>query len=217
MKADTYKSRFHDWDFKQVAKWKTKQIEDALQDTGIVRNKLKVNAAVANAKIATELEKTEQGGFAGWMWRVCGSLPEEERLLQSGTIDGSHMRSNTRTDWYEADGVHPTVGVTAALKEFKNVGWKFLGPTTLLSFMQAAGFCNHHKPDCAMYDACNKSYFEARAKMLGSVKIEGKSKVKQEPSKSSRQKRRSSSSTTTSSSAPKSKKTAGAGARKRRK
>jgi DNA-3-methyladenine glycosylase I len=175
-KTPFFAARFEQWDYTRVARWGRPEIEAALQDAGIVRNRLKVEAAVQNAKIAVELDEEEPNGFLAFLWRHCGSAPECEvprpvlgmhrwscdvplaqRLMQHSCGAG-HMRLNNREDHIDADGVHPTVYVSAAATAFKKRGFKFLGGTTMLSFMQAAGFVNHHKRDCVSFDECERAY-----------------------------------------------------------
>lgn len=159
-KEAAFTARFERWDYTRVARWTEDDIAAALRDAGIVRNGAKVRAAVTNAKLAVELDHARPGGFERFCWRTCGCLPTAERLLQHGSrsAGGSYMRSSERTDYDTADGVHPTVGVTAAMAAFKKAGFKFMGPAATLSFVQAAGYVNHHKPDCGAFAAAEQAY-----------------------------------------------------------
>ena len=157
-KESGFFERFEQWDYSKVAKWKDTDISNALADPSIVRNSAKVRAAVANAVAATTLDKKTPFGFEKFCWANCGGFPDTERLLQHESRSGSHMRGTERVDFASADGVHPTPGVMKAVQAFKEAGFQFIGPATMLSFLQASGFVNHHKPDCSSFTAAETSY-----------------------------------------------------------
>jgi DNA-3-methyladenine glycosylase I len=161
-KEPGFAARYAQYDYTAIAKWGEADIAAALADEGIVRNGLKVRAAVANAIAATALDAAEPRGFEAFCWRTL-ALPPAERLLQHASRSDSYMRGTDRTDFDTADGTHPTVGVARAVRDFKAAGFRFLGPATMLSFMQAAGFVNHHKPDCAAFAHAEASYAAAAA------------------------------------------------------
>lgn len=160
-----FEARFEQWDYAKVARWTDADVAAALADTGIVRNAAKVRAAVANAAAALALDAAVPGGFEAFCWATCGRLPDAERLLQHGSRSGSHMRASERTDFETADGVHPTPGIAAAVAAFKARGFRFLGPATMLSFAQAAGFVNHHKPDCAVFAEAEAAHAQYAAQV----------------------------------------------------
>lgn len=164
-KAPAFETRFEGWDYTHVARWGPTEIAAALADAGIVRNGAKVRAAVSNAAVAARLDASTPGGFEAFLWDTCGSLPPTERLLQHGsrTEGGSWMRASTKEDFLTADGVHITSGVAGVVRALKSAGFQFMGPAVTLSFLQAAGFVNHHKPDCSMWAACEAAYESSRA------------------------------------------------------
>ena len=164
-KEPGFEARFARWDYAAVARWGEADIAAAMADAGIVRNQLKIRAAVANAAAAAVLDTAAPGGFEAFVWRTGGLLPEAERLLQHSSRSGdSYMRTSNRLDFVTADAVHPTVGVTAASQAFKDAGFRFLGPTTMLSFLQATGLVNHHKPDWDAYAPAEAAYAAGRAR-----------------------------------------------------
>ena len=164
-KQNGFQARFEEWEYRRVAHWGPREIEAALADPGIVRNGAKVRATVANARVATRLDDVSPGGFEAFLWQICGHLPAAERLLQHGsrTEGGSYMRASFREDFTTADGVHVTPGVAMIARRLKTAGFQFLGPATTLSFLQAAGFVNHHKPDCVAYAPAEAAYEAAVA------------------------------------------------------
>lgn len=157
-KLGGFEARFEGFEYKKLANWKEKEFEAAMGDPGIVRNKAKVRAAVSNAQAACALDALERDGFVKFCWRHCFILAPQERLLQMGSRSGSYMRASERIDFAEADGVHPTTGVTQAVKAFKAAGFKFLGPCAMLSFMQSVGAVNHHAPDCDAFAPSEAAY-----------------------------------------------------------
>lgn len=174
-KESGFEERFEGWDYSKVARWREGEIAAALADAGIVRNNAKVRAAVANAAAAVRLDAARAGGFERFCWATCGGLPAAERLLQhaSRTAGGSYMRASERTDFETADGVHPTLGVAAAAEAFKAAGFRFLGPAAMLSFMQASGFCNHHKPDCSSFAHAEAAYTAGAAAAASTSAVVG--------------------------------------------
>ena len=170
-KARNFEARFEGYDYHRVATWGASEVAAALADAGIVRNAAKVRAAVSNAAAAVQLDIAAPGGFEGFVWRTCGQLPSGERVLQMDSRSGTHMRASTKDDYVSADGVHPTVGVVAAVQAFKRAGFKFLGPAVMLSFMQAAGFCNHHKPDCSAFQLAEAAYAASAATLAARLPL----------------------------------------------
>ena len=168
-KLANFEARFERWDYARVGRWGEKEVAAAMGDAGIVRNEKKIRAAVNNARLATQLDAAAPGGFEAFCWRVCGRLPPAERLLHVASRSGSHMHADARDDYEVADGVHPTVGVAECVKAFKTQGFKFLGPAAMLSFMQAAGFVNHHQPDCSAFLPAEKRFAAAAAEMAATV------------------------------------------------
>jgi DNA-3-methyladenine glycosylase I len=162
-KEEGFASRFEGYDYTAVARWDEERVAAALADPGIVRNRAKVAAAVSNAKAACALDAAGAEGFEAFCWRVGGNFPASERLLALPSRSGTHMRSTPNTDFSEADGVHPTVSVVAAVKAFKAAGFKFVGPAVMLSFLQASGFVNHHARDCAAWAPAEAAYAAATA------------------------------------------------------
>ena len=160
-KSAGFEARFAQWDYAAVAQWGEADVAAALADPAIVRNGAKVRAAVTNAAAAAALDAAAPGGFEAFLWATCGALPPAERLLQHASRSGSYMRGTERTDFTTADGAHPTVGVMRVVRALKDAGFVFVGPATTLSFLQAAGFVNHHKPDCAAFAGAEAAFAAA--------------------------------------------------------
>ena len=136
-KRDGYRKNFADFDPLKVARFTEAKIEKILQDPGIVRNKLKVNAAVNNAKRFLEVQK-EFGSFDKYIWSFVGGKPV----------------INARKSLKE---VPPTSPESDALsKDLIKRGFKFVGTTVIYAHMQACGLVNDHVVDCWRYKGVMK-------------------------------------------------------------
>ena len=162
-KRDFFRSAFKNYDIHQVAKFTAKDVEGLMEwpDKTIIRNRSKINAVVKNAKLIAAIENSAANGagpsFAELLWNFCPQQ-NEERLKPIASVSGNHMRSEmvdkkTYATRLVSDGVHPTKTVCALSHELKNIrGFAFMGPTTVLSFMQAIGLMNHHGRDCIAFE-----------------------------------------------------------------
>lgn len=131
-KREHFRTAFRQFDFHQVARFQTADIERLLQDARIVRNRRKIEATVHNAARAIEMQR-EFGSLAGWFWRF---EPDDLPRLES------FEEAKQRTTCPQA------VELSKALKRR---GWKFVGPTTAYAFMQAMGMVNDHLIGCSRY------------------------------------------------------------------
>jgi DNA-3-methyladenine glycosylase I len=129
VKRENFRSAFHNFDFDKVARFTQRDISRLLKDEGIVRHRGKIEAAINNAKQARELVKQE-GSLAAFFWR---HEPDAKQLAKPQTV-------STSTE------------SIALSKNLKNLGWKFIGPTTAYAFMQAMGLINDHVEDCVIRD-----------------------------------------------------------------
>jgi DNA-3-methyladenine glycosylase I len=128
-KRENYRRLFDNFDAAKIARYTPKKIEKLLQDPGIVRNRLKVEATVINARAFLELQK-EPGGFSGFIWHF---------------VDGKPIRNQRRT-LKEVPASTPESDAMA--KALKRRGFKFVGTTICYAFMQAAGLVDDHTVDC---------------------------------------------------------------------
>ncbi|MEN3538415.1 DNA-3-methyladenine glycosylase I [Microbispora sp. ZYX-F-249] len=128
-KRDNFRKAFAGFSIPAVAAFGESDVERLLADTGIVRNRAKIEAAVANARAAAELP----GGLSALVWRYA-----EEPGRVPATL---------------ADVPASTAGSTALAKELKKNGFRFVGPTTAYALMQAIGLVNDHVADCHVREA----------------------------------------------------------------
>ena len=129
-KRDNYRAAFDGFNPAQVAKYDERKIAALLNDAGIIRNRLKINAAVTNAKAFLEVKK-EFGSFDAYVWRF---------------VDGKPLRRK------RGQPIVATTPISDALsKDLLKRGFKFVGSTICYSFMQAVGLVNDHDATCFRY------------------------------------------------------------------
>lgn len=126
-----YRAAFAGFDPEAVAAFGTGDVERLLADSGIVRNRLKVESAITNAKATLRLR--EAGGLAGLVWSAVGGRPRVNRWRSLAEIPAETAESR------------------ALSEELRRRGFRFVGPTVCYAFMQAAGLVNDHVVDCFRY------------------------------------------------------------------
>ena len=112
-----------------------KRVDKILQDPGIVRNKLKVNSAVTNAKAFLKVQE-EFDGFANYIWQFVGGEPIQNKIRRGSDIPATSAESD------------------ALSKDLKKRGFKFVGSTIMYAHMQATGMVNDHAVTCFRYKPC---------------------------------------------------------------
>ena len=128
-KRDNYRRAFDDFDAHKIARYSEKKIERLLQDPGIVRNRLKVNGFVKNARAYLDL--LEQGRtLDAYLWDF---------------VDGKPVQTNRKSI---SDVPATSAESDAMAKDLKKRGFTFVGSTICYAFMQAAGLVNDHLADC---------------------------------------------------------------------
>ena len=128
-KRANYKNAFANFDVNKVAAFTEQDLETLMQNEGIVRNRLKIAAAINNAKCFIAIQK-EFGSFSDYQWRFVGNKPQVNDL-------------ETLADYPAV-----TEASTLFAKDLKKRGFKFLGPTTVYAYMQACGMVNDHSNNC---------------------------------------------------------------------
>ena len=132
-KRENFRNAFDNFDYKKIVNYNQKKIEALLEDAGIVRNKLKINATVSNAKAFMDIQK-EFGSFSKYMW---------------GFTNGKPIKNKVK-NYTEAP---PTTALSDALsKDLKKRGFKFVGSTVMYAHMQATGMVNDHEVSCFRYN-----------------------------------------------------------------
>jgi DNA-3-methyladenine glycosylase I len=131
-KRENYRKAFAGFDPAKVARFTAKDVERLMQNAGIIRNRLKIEAAINNARCFLEVKK-EFGTFAKYIW---------------GFVGGKPIRNKWKT-LKDLPAVTPEAEALA--KDLKKRGFKFLGPTVIYAHMQATGMVNDHSVDCFRY------------------------------------------------------------------
>ena len=130
-----YRKCFAEFDPEKVARFTQKRIDKILLDPGIVRNKLKVNSAVTNAKLFLQIQE-EFDGFHNYIWGFVGQKPRQNRFSKDSDVPATSPESD------------------AMSKDMKKRGFKFVGSTILYAHMQATGMVNDHVTSCFRYKPC---------------------------------------------------------------
>ncbi len=130
-KRDNYRAVFDNFEVTKVARYKQPKIERLLADSGIIRNRLKIESAISNAKAFMAVQK-EFGSFYSYLWQF---------------VDGHSLKRKRGSQ------VLPKTPVSDALsKDLSKRGFRFVGSTICYAFMQAVGMVNDHDPRCFRYD-----------------------------------------------------------------
>jgi DNA-3-methyladenine glycosylase I len=132
-KRENFRKAFAGFDYRKVARFSQREIARLLKDRGIIRNRLKIEAAVNNAKRFLEVRR-QHGTFSNYMW---------------SWVNGKPIFNKPRT---LKDYPPYTKEALAWAKDLKIRGFKFLGPTVVYAHMQAVGMVNDHTIDCFRHD-----------------------------------------------------------------
>ncbi len=131
-KRENYRAALDGFDPVRVAAYGPRQIEVMLKNEGLIRNRLKMNAAVANARAFLEVQAA-YGTFDRYIWQFVDGRPVRNRWRKTSAIPAWTPRSQTMS------------------RELKHRGFRFVGPTICYAFMQATGMVNDHIVDCFCY------------------------------------------------------------------
>jgi DNA-3-methyladenine glycosylase I len=138
-KREEYRKAFDDFDARSIASYDENKINSLLANPGIVRNKLKINSAVGNAKAFLAVQESF-GSFDEYIWLF---------------VDGRPLCNHFKT---AADLPVSTRVSDLMSKDLKKRGFKFVGSTICYAFMQATGMVNDHTVDCFRYNEIKKAY-----------------------------------------------------------
>jgi DNA-3-methyladenine glycosylase I len=131
-KRDGYRDAFAGFEPERVAAFTPDDVDRLMLDPGIVRNRSKITATIDNARAVVALEKSGID-FVGHLWSFVGGRPIQNRFEKMGDLPAETPASK------------------AMSKDLKARGFRFVGPTILYAFMQAAGLVNDHTIDCYRY------------------------------------------------------------------
>jgi len=131
-KRENYRKAFHDFDVDTISKYKEGDMRRLLADPGIVRNRLKIESAIKNARSVLDI-RGEYGSLDSYLWRYVDGAPRQNAWRSMGEIPSRTKISD------------------ALSKDLKKRGFKFVGSTICYAFMQAVGMANDHTTDCFRY------------------------------------------------------------------
>jgi len=135
-KRDNYRRAFSGFDPKKVARFDASSVEKLLTDPGIVRNRLKVESTVTNAKAFLAVQK-EFGSFDAYIWRFVNGQPLQNKWRRMSNVPARTEQSD------------------AMSKELSRRGFRFVGSTVCYAMMQATGMVNDHLVGCFRYAQLN--------------------------------------------------------------
>ena len=132
-RRESYQRAYDAFDPVKIADWDSKKVHSLLQNEGIIRNRLKIQSAIVNARAYLDIIE-EYGSFADFMW---------------GFVDGRPVQNC----WHEQEQIPAATSASTRMsRELKRKGFTFVGPTICYAFMQAVGMVNDHVTGCFRYD-----------------------------------------------------------------
>lgn len=137
-KREIFRQCFNNFDFDSIAEFGEADVERIMATEGMIRSPRKINAVINNARCYQKVRE-EFGSFCDYLWAYSGG----KTILYNGHADGAIPVSNGLSDKISRD--------------LKRRGFKYVGPITIYSHMQACGIINDHSIDCPCYDRINNS------------------------------------------------------------
>ncbi|MBM6618791.1 DNA-3-methyladenine glycosylase I [Bacillus suaedaesalsae] len=132
-KRDHYRVAFDHFDPIKISNYNDEKVEELLQNAGIVRNKLKINAVITNAKAYLKIVE-EYGSFRDYIWSFVGGMPIQNHFNDLSEVPATSEISDKMS------------------KDLKKRGFKFVGSTICYAYMQATGMVNDHITTCFCYN-----------------------------------------------------------------
>jgi DNA-3-methyladenine glycosylase I len=136
-KREAFRLAFDGFDPERIARYSKRKVESLMRDEGIVRNRMKIDGAIASARAWLDIMETG-AGFAPFLWDFTGGKPIVNRYEKMSEVPAETELSRTIS------------------KELKARGFKFCGPTIIYAFMQAIGMVNDHLTNCPRHAACER-------------------------------------------------------------
>jgi len=135
-KRPHFRKVFKNFDAEKIACFDEKKIAALMEDPGIVRNRLKIEATISNAKAFLDLQ--ERDGLAHFLWSFVDGKPQQNNFRSMAEVPAETEVSRKMS------------------KALKKAGFRFVGPTTVYAMMQSAGLVNDHMVTCPRHAACRK-------------------------------------------------------------
>ena len=128
-KRENFREAFDHFDYKKIAKYDECKFQELIENKGIIRNKLKIKAAISNAQAFMDIQK-EFGSFSTYIWSFTN-----DRIIQNNFVNSKQVPATTE--------LSDTIS-----KDLKKRNFKFVGSTVIYAHMQATGMVNDHTKDC---------------------------------------------------------------------
>jgi len=135
-KREAFRKAFDGFDPAKIARYSEKKVAKLMADEGIIRNRAKIEAAVASAQAYLAIQ--EKDGFGNYLWGFVDGKPQQNQFRRPAQIPAESPLS------------------VAMSKDLKSRGFKFCGPTIIYAFAQAVGMVNDHLVTCWRHDECAK-------------------------------------------------------------
>ncbi|GGF78444.1 DNA-3-methyladenine glycosylase I [Paenibacillus albidus] len=128
-KRESFRSAFDGFDPERIVRYDEAKISELMNDSGIIRNRLKIESIIRNAGVYLQICR-EKGGFAEYIWSFAGGAPVVNQWTQRADVPATTPQSDEMS------------------KALKKKGMKFVGSTICYAFMQSSGMVNDHTLDC---------------------------------------------------------------------
>lgn len=132
-KRNNFRQAFDNFDYRKIANYQEDKVDELMKNAGIIRNQLKIKAAITNASAFMEIQK-EFGSFCKYIWSFV-----DEEPIQNEIEDHNNAPATTKIS-------------DKLSKDLKKRGFKFVGSTVIYAHMQATGMVNDHETDCFRYE-----------------------------------------------------------------
>jgi DNA-3-methyladenine glycosylase I len=132
-KRTHFRAAFDGFDFEKIALYNDEKISELLNNTGIIRNRLKIQAAISNARAFIKI-RSEKGSFNAYIWSFVNGAPKVNHWQSTAEIPATSAESDSMS------------------RDLKKRGFKFVGSTTCYAFMQAGGLINDHLVQCVRHN-----------------------------------------------------------------
>ena len=136
-KRENYRKAFHDFNYERIASYTSRDVRRLLDDAGIVRNRLKIESTVKNARVTLDILE-EFGTLDSFVWRYVDGIPIQNKWKTMAELPVKTEISDMMS------------------KDLKKRGFNFVGPTICYAFMQAVGMVNDHTTDCFRHEEVKK-------------------------------------------------------------
>lgn len=135
-KRENFRQAFDQFDYKKISQYGDEKFQELIENSGIIRNKLKIKATISNARAFMRIQE-DFGSFSKYIWSFVDGKPIKNAFENREDVPAKTELSDKIS------------------KDLKKKGFKFVGSTVIYAFMQATGMVNDHSVDCFRYNECS--------------------------------------------------------------